>query len=72
LECRVPADVPPATWSNDERRSRRELAITLTEDSAMAAAAMIGESSSPKAGSSTPAGGHHTSSRSFRASAIRG
>ena len=31
-------------------RSRRALPMTLTEDSAIAAAAIIGESSSPKAG----------------------
>ncbi len=31
-------------------RSRSELAITLTDDNAMAAAAMIGESKSPNIG----------------------
>jgi hypothetical protein len=36
--------------SSETRRSRKAFAITLTEDSAMAAAAMTGESSSPKIG----------------------
>ena len=36
-------------------RKRNALAMTLTEDSAMAAAAMIGDSSQPKAGYNRPA-----------------
>src|SRR4029453_14289577 len=36
-------------------RSRRGFVITLTDDSAIAAAAMIGESSQPKAGYKMPA-----------------
>ena len=47
----------PARSSRQSRavRSRIALPITLTEDSAMAAAAMIGESRIPKIGYSTPA-----------------
>ena len=37
------------------KRRRRALAITLTEDRAIAAAAMIGDSSRPKTGYRTPA-----------------
>ena len=36
-------------------RNRSELLITLTDDSAMAAAAMAGDSVSPKKGYNTPA-----------------
>ena len=40
----------PSDPYNAARRSRKALPTTLTDESAIAAAAMIGESSSPKAG----------------------
>lgn len=49
----VPRPAPVSTGRADQRcwvRSRRALPITLTDDSAMAAAAMMGESRSPKNG----------------------
>lgn len=46
---------PPSGHHSFTPRSRDAFAITLTEDSAMAAAAMIGDSRMPKNGYSTPA-----------------
>ena len=53
----APAAADGVTRSQSTRvaRKRKALAITLTEDRAMAAAATTGESSQPKKGYSTPA-----------------